>query len=170
MATTKSSFGADPHGHGETPGNKQFWLSAVGVIGCFLLFIAVMAVAYIPPNEVDSTGQSEVVKARFARLEEMRAKEATASGSYAWANQPQQVVRIPIERAVTLLPARLAERGLQPEGVSVSQPVDSQPAAAGPSAPAASATAADAQPAAAAPATSAAAETGTAAPAASAAE
>lgn len=109
MAASQSSFGAQTYGHGQSPDKKTFWFSVIAVVGCFLLFIAVMFVAYIPPNSADSSGQSEVVQARLTRLEELRAKEATAAGGYSWVNQPKGVVRIPIERAVALLPSQLAD-------------------------------------------------------------
>lgn len=109
MAASQSSFGAQTYGHGEAPDRKNFWLSLIAVLGCFALFIAVVFVAYLPPNSEDSSGQTEVVQERLARLEEMRAKEATAADSYGWVNQPKGVVRIPVERAMTLFVARAAK-------------------------------------------------------------
>lgn len=109
MAASQHSFGAQTYGHGQVPDGKTFWYGVIAVVGCFLLFIGVMFIAYIPPNSVDATGQPEVVQTRLARLEELRAKEATAAENYSWANEPQKIVRIPIERAVALLPSQLSE-------------------------------------------------------------
>lgn len=109
MTASQHSFGAQTYGHGQAPDSKTFWYAVIAVVGCFLLFIGVVFIAYTPPNSLDATGQPEVVQARLTRLEEMRAKEATAAESYSWANQPEKIVRIPIERAVALLPSQLAE-------------------------------------------------------------
>lgn len=117
MVASQQSFGPEKHGHGSaSPDNKTFWFSVIAVVGCFLLFIAVVAVAYIPPNDIDTSGNTEVVEARLNRLEEMHAKEAAAAENFSWVNQPKGVVRIPIALAVELLPQRLNERNQQQSG------------------------------------------------------
>lgn len=113
MAASQSSFGAQTYGHGEAPDRKTFWFGLIAVLGCFVLFIAVMFVAYLPPNSADSSGQAEVVQARLTRLEELRGKEATAADNYSWANQPEQIMRIPIARAMALLPAKVSNGQLE---------------------------------------------------------
>lgn len=115
-----------------TPSSRAFWLSALGIIGCFLIFGVVLFVAGIPNRPVDQTAvfspaeMREIealppaeretrlrelrlerglltVEDRQERLSELRIKEDHALASYQWIDKEKGIVRLPIDRAMEIV-------------------------------------------------------------------
>ena len=96
------------------PSRGSFWFSAAGIIGCFLLFLVILFIAYIPSRQTDVRGaanlsEEERIAAnlltpaeRKARLETLHAREAAEMDSYGWIDQKNGVVRLSVERAIQL--------------------------------------------------------------------
>jgi hypothetical protein len=96
------------------PSRGSFWFSTFGIIGCFLLFLIILFIAYIPSRQTEVRGAAnlsdeERIAAniltpaeRKIRLEELRAREASELDGYAWIDQPNGVVRLSMERAIQL--------------------------------------------------------------------
>jgi len=107
-ATPPSS--SSPPGFPET--RASFWVTLLAVIGCFVIFLAVLYLAYIPERrlapEVDLTKipvdeqWKYTVKGRQDHLDEMRAREKAVATSYAWIDKGKGIVQLPIDRAVQL--------------------------------------------------------------------
>lgn len=92
--------GLDPE-----PSDRKALYSALGWMGVFGLFVLIVYIAYMPNRNVDTY---EIDKA--ARLEIRTAAEAEQKrlvSSYEWVNQPEGVVRIPVEAAMRLTVAEL---------------------------------------------------------------
>jgi hypothetical protein len=96
-----------------TPGSKAgFWVTLLAALGCFVIFLVVLFLAYIPQRrmapEVDLAKippeeQWKYTPAgRQAHLDEMRAREKAAATTYAWIDKDKGVVQLPIDRAVVL--------------------------------------------------------------------
>ena len=89
-----------------------FWITLVAALGCFLIFLLVLILAYLPLRraaaEVDLARippeeQWKYTPAgRQAHLEEMRARERTAQITYAWIDRNKGIVQLPIDRAMEL--------------------------------------------------------------------
>jgi hypothetical protein len=89
-----------------------FWVTLLAALGCFVIFLVVLDVAYIPQRaaapEVDlgkipPEEQWKYTPAgRQAHLAEMRARERTAQTTYAWIDRGRGVVQLPIDRAMEL--------------------------------------------------------------------
>jgi len=79
-----------------------FFVSAVAVIGGFLIFVLILVIAYLPNKPAPLPEGTKTPEERAAILSELRAKETAAAKSYGWVDQTKGVVRIPIERAMQL--------------------------------------------------------------------
>jgi hypothetical protein len=79
-----------------------FFVSAVAVIGGFLIFVLILVIAYLPNKPAPLPEGTKTPEERAAILRELRAKETAAATSYGWVDQTKGVVRIPIERAMQL--------------------------------------------------------------------
>ncbi len=98
-----------------TPSSRAFWLSVVGIIGCFLIFAALLHLAGVPDRAADTTipaGMSDEDRLaaglltpaeRTQRLSELRIKEDHALTSYQWVDKEKGIVRLPIDRAMELV-------------------------------------------------------------------
>jgi len=88
------------------------WITLLAVVACFVIFLVVLDVAYIPARraapEVDLSQippdeQWQYTPAgRLAHLQEMRAHEQSAQTTYAWIDRSKGVVQLPIARAEEL--------------------------------------------------------------------
>lgn len=79
-----------------------FFLTALAVIGGFLIFVLILVIAYLP-NQPEALPQgTKTPEERATILRELRAKEVAGATTYGWVDQPKGVVRIPIERAMQL--------------------------------------------------------------------
>ena len=82
------------------PSDSTVLLSALGWIGVCLVFLVIVAVAYLP-NRASSTEEKNAA-IRYQIRNEVRAEQTRLVNSYEWVNQPEGVVRIPVDRAVEL--------------------------------------------------------------------
>lgn len=109
------------------PGLGNFWISAFAIIGCFLIFAAILYIARLPsaadvaavPENLTAEERQErgilTPEERRSRLDELRAKERSAAISYSWIDQNAGVVRLPIDRAIELTVRDLRQQqGEQP--------------------------------------------------------
>ncbi len=78
------------------------WVTIAAAIGGFAIFVLILVVAYLPQKPAPLPEGSLTPEERVARLTELRAKEASAKNSYAWIDQANGVVRLPLDRAVEL--------------------------------------------------------------------
>lgn len=95
------------------PPRRPYALTAAVVVACFLIFGAIVGLAYLKNRDTglvpDLTKVDEADRWRYApdtraaRLTELRGKEQTAANSYGWLDQKAGVVRLPIERAMDLV-------------------------------------------------------------------
>ena len=91
---------------------RDLWITFAATLGCFVVFIVVLYLAYIPQRrqapEVDLTTIPAEEQWKFtpagrrAHLDEMRAREQAAATSYAWIDRGKGVVQLPLERAMAL--------------------------------------------------------------------
>ena len=89
-----------------------FWVTLLAVLGCFVIFLVVLYLAYIPQRrmapEVDLAKippeeQWKYTPAgRQAHLDELHAREKAAATSYAWIDKSKGIVQLPIDRAKAL--------------------------------------------------------------------
>jgi len=79
-----------------------FFVSAIAVIGGFLIFVLILVIAYLPNKPAPLPEGTKTPEERAVILRELRAKETAAATSYGWVDQTKGVVRIPIERAMQL--------------------------------------------------------------------
>ena len=79
-----------------------FFVTAVAVIGGFLIFALILTIAYLP-NKPEALPQgTKTPEERAAILRDLRAHEAEIANSYGWIDQSKGIVRVPIDRAVQL--------------------------------------------------------------------
>jgi hypothetical protein len=86
----------------DTAPKSGFFVTAVAVIGGFLIFILILVIAYLPNKPAPLPEGTKTPEERATILRELRAKETAAATSYGWVDQTKGVVRIPIERAMQL--------------------------------------------------------------------
>ncbi len=97
------------------PSAGAFWISVAAVIGCFLLFAAVLYTAYLPSREAAAglaanlTEEERLERGlltpaeRAERLAELRRKNAADAAGYAWIDREKGLVRLPLDRAIDLV-------------------------------------------------------------------
>ncbi|MFT3780885.1 MAG: hypothetical protein QM790_02645 [Nibricoccus sp.] len=78
-----------------------FFITAIAVIGGFVIFGLILVVAYLPNRPAAIAQGTKTPEERAAILRELRAKEV-AGNSYGWVDQSKGVVHVPIERAMQL--------------------------------------------------------------------
>jgi len=88
------------------------WVTVLAALGCFIIFLIVLDLAYIPARRtVPEVDVSQVPPedrwmytpaGRMAHLQEMRAHEQAAQTTYAWIDRGKGVVQLPIDRAEEL--------------------------------------------------------------------
>ena len=102
-----------PDNASATGGSRAgFWVTFLAAVGCFVVFLVVLDLAYIPQRrlapEVDlakippEEQWKYTPEGRKAHLDEMRAREQTAATSYAWIDKSKGIVQLPIDRAMEL--------------------------------------------------------------------
>ena len=75
-------------------------MSAIGWLGVLLVFAFILAVAYLPRK-----AQREESRAAVERIiirDQMLAEQSRLVAACEWVNQPEGIVRIPVERAMEL--------------------------------------------------------------------
>ena len=90
----------------------NFWMTFLAVVGCFLIFVIVLDLAYVPERRLAPEVDLSKIPAeeqwkytpggRQAHLDEMRAKEQAAASSYGWVDKSKGIVQLPIDRAMEL--------------------------------------------------------------------
>jgi hypothetical protein len=95
-----------------------FWVTFLAALGCFVIFLVVLFLAYIPQRrlapEVDLSKVPPeeqwkyTPEGRKTHLDEMRAREQAAATSYAWIDKNKGIVQLPIDRAMQLTLQELA--------------------------------------------------------------
>jgi hypothetical protein len=93
-------------------GRISFWATFLAVLGCFLIFVIVLFIAYVPQRrlapEVDLTRIPADEQWKFtaggrqARFDEIRSKEQAAATLYSWIDRDKDIVQLPIDRAMQL--------------------------------------------------------------------
>jgi len=84
-----------------THSSRPNWVvSGISILGCLLIFAAIMVVAYLP-NRPDPVTQQLAVQRGATASESLAAQETTAT-TYGWVNQNEGIVRIPVERAMKI--------------------------------------------------------------------
>lgn len=87
----------------DTPPSKSgSWIAFVAALGGFSIFGLILLVAYLPKKPVPLAEGQRTPEQRKTALAELRAKEQSAATTYAWIDQGQGVVRLPIEEAMRL--------------------------------------------------------------------
>jgi len=86
----------------DTAPKTGFFLTAVAVLGGFLIFVLIIVIAYLPNRPAPIPQGTKTPEERATILNELRARETDLASSYAWIDQPKGVVRIPLERAMQL--------------------------------------------------------------------
>jgi hypothetical protein len=97
---------------GSPEGRAGFWWTFLAIAGCFLIFVVVLVLAYVPlRRQADEVDLAKIpaeeqwkftAKGRQDHLDEMRARERAAATSYAWIDKGKGVVQLPIDRAMEL--------------------------------------------------------------------
>jgi len=127
IASLSASTGARPTGHAQ---NKRACgscncASLLAALGCFVLFLLLVSLAYLPKKQgtergpFDQDGIRTPVE-RLEKLAEIHANEAAVAHAYAWLDQSAGQLQIPIERAMELTAQRYSTKSQ-----STQQPVQS---------------------------------------------
>jgi hypothetical protein len=98
----------------------SFWVTFLAALGCFVIFLVVLFIAYIPQRrtapEVDLSRVPPeeqwkyTPEGRQAHLDELRAREQAAATTYAWIDKSKGIVQLPIDRAMQLTLQELTAR------------------------------------------------------------
>lgn len=93
----------------QQPTFSNYTLSVIGAIITFLLFVLILVIAYLPlrPAPVNT----EVNQIRTDKYNKVSADQKALVQGYAWVNQQEGSVRIPIDVAMKLTVERLQEAG-----------------------------------------------------------
>ncbi|MGE5208993.1 MAG: hypothetical protein ACM3KL_06655 [Alphaproteobacteria bacterium] len=112
------------------------WL---GIVCLFILF-GLIVLAVIGPSPRGSDYEEARAKKRMERLKALNEENQKQLTTYAWVDKAKGVARIPIDRAMELTVADLAQRTPAPAGpIATPPPAQASPAAAVGSAPPSSA-------------------------------
>jgi hypothetical protein len=108
------------------------WL---GVVLLFVLF-GVIVLAIVGPSPRRDDYEQRRAKAREEKLKVLRAEEAKALTTYGWIDKNKGIARVPIDRAMQLTIAGLAQKKPAPAGPIATPQPQASPAPAGTAAPA----------------------------------
>ena len=109
---------------GYSPAPFSAWL---GVVLLFVLF-GVIVLAVIGPSPRGSDYEETRAKKRIERLKALREENQKDLTTYAWVDKNKGIARIPIDRAMKLEVAELAQKKPAPAGPIVMPPQASAPA------------------------------------------
>src|SRR6266481_3550991 len=104
------------------------WL---GIVCLFVLF-GLIVLAVIGPSPRTSDYEETRAKKRMEKLKALHEETQKDLTTYAWLDKNKGVARIPIERAMELTVADLAQKKPAPEGAAISSSPAEAPAKAGP--------------------------------------
>ncbi len=88
------------HHHDKEPSDNTVLVSALGWIGVFLVFVLVVAVAYLPNRAVSQEDLN--VAERMTIRNTVRNEQEQLVNNYQWVNEAEGIVRLPVERAMEL--------------------------------------------------------------------
>src|SRR6516162_5016794 len=125
MADTQS-----PHTIAYSRAPFSTWL---GIVFLFILF-GLIVLAVIGPSPRGSDYEEARAKKRIERLKALREENQKDLATYAWVDKNKGVARIPIDRAMELTVADLAQKKPAPTGPITTPPAQAAPAAASPAA------------------------------------
>ena len=114
-----------------SPAPFSTWL---GVVLLFILF-GVIVLAVIGPSPRGSDYEQARGKKRIERLNALREENEKELTTYAWVDKNKGVARIPINRAMELEVAELAQKKPAPAGPIATPATQASPAGASPAAP-----------------------------------
>ena len=80
----------------------SFAVTLVAALGGFAIFGLILLVAYLPNKAAPVGDGVKTPEQRKTALAELHGKEQTAATTYAWIDQPNGVVRLPLDRAIEL--------------------------------------------------------------------
>lgn len=83
-------------------------LSIVGIVGSFLLFALILALAYLPGDKQSSVDMN-LRESRKQMLAQNQAEQKDLLTSYEVVDAQNGIVRIPLEQAIDLTIAEMAE-------------------------------------------------------------
>jgi hypothetical protein len=109
-----------------SPAPFSVWL---GIVVLFALF-GVIVLATIGPAPRSNTYEEKRARKRLDNFKTLREEDAKALTTYAWVDKGKGVARIPIDRAMDLTIAQLAQTKPVPAGPVASPPPQQSPAAA----------------------------------------
>src|SRR6266446_5566529 len=125
-----------------SPAPFSTWLGIV----CLFVVFGVIVLAVIGPSPRGSDYEQTRAQKRMERLKTLREESQKDLTTYAWVDKNKGVARIPIDRAMELTVAELAQKKLAPAGPIATPAAQTSPAGASP-APAAPQQPGTAQPA-----------------------
>ena len=107
-----------PESRAPTAGSRAgFWVTLLAIFGCFVVFLIVLYLAYLPRRQAAPEVNLAKIPAqqrwmytpqgRMQHLEEMRAQDEEAQTTYAWIDRSKGVVQLPIDRAMQLTIERI---------------------------------------------------------------
>ena len=108
------------------------WL---GVVILFVLF-GLIVLAIIGPSPRTSDYEETRAKKRMEKLKALHEENQKELTTYAWVDKNKGVARIPIDRAMEVTVADLAQKKPAPAGPIATPPAQTAPAGASPAAPA----------------------------------
>ncbi len=88
------------HEFDKEPSDNTTLVSALGWIGVFLIFVLLVALTYLRDTGTDQEALNVVERYRIRN--EVEATQAKLVGEYQWVNQPEGVIRVPVERAMEI--------------------------------------------------------------------
>ena len=107
------------------------WL---GIVCLFVLF-GLIVLAVIGPSPRTSDYEETRAKKRMERLKTLHEESQKELTTYAWVDKNKGVARIPIDRAMEVTVADLAQKKPAPAGPIAAPPAQAAPAGASPAAP-----------------------------------
>jgi hypothetical protein len=108
------------------------WLGIVCLFGLFGLIV----LAVIGPSPRTSDYEETRAKKRMEKLKTLHEESQKELTTYAWVDKNKGVARIPIDRAMEVTVADLAQKKPAPAGPIATPPAQTAPAGASPAAPA----------------------------------
>ena len=108
------------------------WL---GIVCLFVLF-GLIVLAVIGPSPRTSDYEETRAKKRMEKLKTLHEESQKELTTYAWVDKNKGVARIPIDRAMEVTVADLAQKKPAPAGPIAAPPAQTAPAGASPAAPA----------------------------------
>ncbi len=82
---------------------STFWTAVIGLVGCILIFVIVVAVQAVFYNQERDEQYRKTILPQLGEVAGLKAGQQEKLHSYAWKNRDEGTVVIPIERAMDLI-------------------------------------------------------------------